>query len=301
MASKIVGEAARILGDVDSDGIWGPVTATLDWCEANYQFSHYIAEMANSLSNLITVWFAVKGARQTSRYDLPRRYQFYWAGLLLVGLGSFAFHATLLYGPQLADELPMIYVASWSCFLLYDTQPGFNLRNRRSTTLLFAMAAFDILFTASYFVYRNPIYHQFIFACTILTTAGRVTYLVHSSSEQTTKIPAHTKQTVLKMFWTGAAMFSLAFIIWNLDNVFCGTLTQWKRKVGWPFAFLLEGHSWWHALTASGVYLMMEGVIYMTLLVKDNHQKYGLEYTRVGWPYVVRIPSGSVDGKPQKR
>lgn len=33
MASKIVGEAARILGDVDSDGIWGPVTATLDWCE----------------------------------------------------------------------------------------------------------------------------------------------------------------------------------------------------------------------------------------------------------------------------
>lgn len=38
-------------------------------------------------------------------------------------------------------------------------------------------------------------------------------------------------------------MFSLAFIIWNLDNVFCGTLTQWKRKVGWPFAFLLEGQS----------------------------------------------------------
>lgn len=39
-------------------------------------------------------------------------------------------------------------------------------------------------------------------------------------------------------------MFSLAFIIWNLDNVFCGTLTQWKRKAGWPLAFLLEGQSY---------------------------------------------------------
>jgi hypothetical protein len=43
------------------------------------------------------------------------------------------------------------------------------------------------------------------------------------------------------MFWTGGGLFILGFIIWNLDNVFCTTLTRWKVAIGWPVAFLLEG------------------------------------------------------------
>lgn len=60
-------------------------------------------------------------------------------------------------------------------------------------------------------MYRNPIYHQFIFGCSILTTAGRVTYLVRSSSEQASKVPDQIKNTVLRMFWTGMSYIARLF------------------------------------------------------------------------------------------
>ena len=66
-----------------------------------------------------------------------------------MGLGSFFFHATLLFEAQLADELPMIYVSSVNLFLLFDNQPGFGLKNGRSEILLVLVALFDVLFSWS--------------------------------------------------------------------------------------------------------------------------------------------------------
>jgi dihydroceramidase len=97
--------------------------------------------MANTISNLATICAACLGAYLVLRERLPTRY--FWGyvvsgahslfdiavllsqGLGIVGLGSFAFHATLLYSAQLADELPMILSSSWSCLILYDTEPTF--------------------------------------------------------------------------------------------------------------------------------------------------------------------------------
>ena len=41
-------------------------------------------------------------------------------GLLIVGIGSWCFHMTLLYPMQLLDELPMIYCAAFMNYGLYD-------------------------------------------------------------------------------------------------------------------------------------------------------------------------------------
>lgn len=67
----------------------------------------------------------------------------------MVGIGSFAFHATLLFHYQLADELPMIYVASSSIWFLYDRTPGFSMSDRRTVISLVLIAVFDTLFTWS--------------------------------------------------------------------------------------------------------------------------------------------------------
>ena len=78
-------------GTSRQEGVWGPVTATLDWCEvglpllqlvfkdpdrrqANYQFSRYIAEMANSLSNLYSIGLAIFGVVGAQNESLPTRY-----------------------------------------------------------------------------------------------------------------------------------------------------------------------------------------------------------------------------------
>lgn len=70
-------------------------------------------------------------------------------GFGLIGIGSFAFHASLLYEAQLADELPMIYVSSMSIWFLYDYQPGFSLSSRRTKLQIAMLVLFDILFTWS--------------------------------------------------------------------------------------------------------------------------------------------------------
>ena len=70
-------------------------------------------------------------------------------GCALVGLGSIFFHATLLYEAQLADELPMIYMASFFLAVLLESEPGFGFKSIYSKFLVAAIVLFDIVFTAS--------------------------------------------------------------------------------------------------------------------------------------------------------
>lgn len=267
-------------------GYYGPVTATLDWCEANYQFSHYVAEMANSFSNVFQITLAIFGALQAARQSLPFRYIFGYAGIALVGVGSFAFHATLLFQAQLADELPMIYVGSMSLWLLFDDRPGFSWHSR--TKYLAAISVLlDLIFTLTYFYNRNPIYHQIVFATIVWIVGFRVTYLLQWS-EHSLRIPDKKKSIIGKLFGRGAGMFALGFFIWNMDNIYCDTLTHWKVFIGWPRAFLLEGHSWWHVLTGAGTYYMFIGIQYFTLCAKDDQRNYTLGY-KLGLPHVTHI------------
>ncbi|KAF8167377.1 ceramidase [Crassisporium funariophilum] len=277
-------------------GVYGPVTATLDWCELNHQFSPYVAEMANTFSNLFTVALALCGYLEATREGLPKRYGLGYAGVALVGIGSFFFHATLLFTAQLADELPMIYVGSMSLFLLFDNKPGFGLRSTRTKFLIALLVLFNTLFTWSYIINRNPIYHQLVFAALVISTALRITHILQthstssassSSSPNPKPIPAKTRTTIANFFSTGAGLFALGFFIWNMDNVFCHTLTRWKVSLGWPAAFLLEGHSWWHVLTGAGSYYMFIGIQYVTLCTKDDPKNYTVGY-RYGLPHLRR-------------
>jgi dihydroceramidase len=98
-------------------------------------------------------------------------------------------------------------------------------------------------------VYRSPPYFQTVFALTMLFIGFRCTWLLRRSPPSV--IPPATEQSILSIFWTGGLLFIFAFGIWNFDNAFCTRITGWKYGLGWPNAFLLEGHAWWHALTVS--------------------------------------------------
>lgn len=42
--------------------------------QPNYQFSYYIAEMANTFSNLFTIGLSLYGAQKAIRHSLPTRF-----------------------------------------------------------------------------------------------------------------------------------------------------------------------------------------------------------------------------------
>jgi hypothetical protein len=43
----------------------------------------------------------------------------------------------------------------------------------------------------------------------------------------------------------GLSIFLGGFAIWHLDNEYCSKLIKWRREIGMPWGFVLEGHGWW--------------------------------------------------------
>ena len=92
-----------------ADGFWGKVTASLDWCEGNYEISYYIAEFWNTVSNVSFLLPSLFAAWYVWRMGYAPRFVLAHLSVALIGLGSTLFHMTLKYTMQLADELPMLY------------------------------------------------------------------------------------------------------------------------------------------------------------------------------------------------
>lgn len=67
----------------------------------------------------------------------------------------------------------------------------------------------------------------------------RTTILIHSDISK--DVPPVAKKMMVTLYQTGLLTFLLGFAVWNLDNIYCSILTEWKKAIGWPVAFLLEG------------------------------------------------------------
>lgn len=109
-------------------------------------------------------------------------------------------------------------------------------------SILTTQIAYCLIFGTTSMIYRNPVYHQVLFATLMLTTAFRIHYLLRRS-EASKRIPEEVKSSIATTFATGTGLFAFGFFIWNMDNIFCGALTRQKVAIGWPTAFLLEGAS----------------------------------------------------------
>ena len=80
--------------------LWGPVSSTIDWCEANYKHSSIIAEPLNTFSNLSIIIFGIVGALHelslTDSIEKQSSFTILYATIAFIGLGSFLFHGKLI-------------------------------------------------------------------------------------------------------------------------------------------------------------------------------------------------------------
>jgi dihydroceramidase len=88
---------------------WGPVDASIDWCEPNYATVPFLAETFNSVSSLSILYLGLIGLFRTRRLASKElRFTLAFGSLAVIGAGSVLFHGTMRRAAQLLDELPML-------------------------------------------------------------------------------------------------------------------------------------------------------------------------------------------------
>ena len=127
----------------------------VDWCEANYAHVPWIAELWNTLSSFVIFAVGAYGAIRwwQHRDRLERRFAVAFVSLAVIGLGSAAFHGTLLRIPQACDELPMIWLGVICFYCLVTRRPDIPaaIRLRWSTGLTIGC----LVFTGAYFAVED--------------------------------------------------------------------------------------------------------------------------------------------------
>lgn len=127
----------------------------VDWCEANYAVVPWIAEFWNTVSSIVIFMVGAYGAVRwwQHRHELERRFGVAFASLAIIGVGSAAFHGTLLRIPQACDELPMVWLGL-ICFYCVVTRRAETPESIR-TRWWMGLTLGALLFTGAYFAVKD--------------------------------------------------------------------------------------------------------------------------------------------------
>ncbi|MEZ0310905.1 MAG: ceramidase domain-containing protein [Myxococcota bacterium] len=199
------------------------MTSTVDWCEPNYLATSLIAEPWNTVSSLAMVVAGLLGLLR--HRELAGRYRVAFSLLVLVGLGSIAFHASLRFGTQLLDELPMVYLVLVIVYVLTGARRRWP----------FALVAAVMTALAS-------------------GTRGQVQFYVFQIGFGAMELFALAKTYLLqrraaapirKLYRYGMLAYAVAVTVWFIDIRFCGTVGDLKL------------HALWHVLVSAGFYALL--------------------------------------------
>ncbi len=226
----------------ETAGYWGPPTATVDWCETNYEHVHHVSELFNSVSSLAMVLVGVLGIA-LHRGVLERRFTLAFALVSVVGLGSVAFHSTLRFEHQMMDELPMLYLVSVIAYILVENRP----ERRFGVWFPLALLGYALVATALTAGMRGKLqFYLFHASFVTLELFGLVgTWLIHRRSQDVRG---------RRVFRLGMGSYVLAIILWRSDIAFCSTLNQTLPSMGIPNP---QFHAWWHVLVSLGFYALL--------------------------------------------
>ena len=244
----------------ETAGYWGPPTATVDWCETNYEHVHHVSELFNSVSSLAMVLVGVLGIA-LHRGVLERRFTLAFALVSVVGLGSVAFHSTLRFEHQMMDELPMLYLVSVIAYILVENRP----ERRFGVWFPLALLGYALVATALTAGMRGKLQsYLFLSSFTTLELLALVgTYLIHRRSQDTLG---------RRVFRFGMSSYAIALIAWDSDTRFCSTLNQALPSMGIPNPQL---HAWWHVLVSIGFYTLLLVIAHNRLKTLGKAPRFG--------------------------
>lgn len=251
-------------------GFWGKRTSAVDWCEVNYTHSFYIAEFFNTITSLPAAFLALYGVYNAYKYGYDKRFILVNLMVAMVGIGSAAFHGTLLYTGQILDELPMVYTCT---ALLYTVLEMESDKKPVYKYLAPALLGFLAVFTGVY-LYLPDFFIFFLIGfilgvLTLIYQCGKIYLKPDTLFHQRVFI-------ILSVcFYVGGWLF-----FWIPEVLFCDTLQS--------FNF----HSLWHVTSTLGCFVMVLFCVFQRELHRGRNPQ--LNYNCIlGVPMIpyIHIPS----------
>jgi dihydroceramidase len=217
------------------EGFWGPVTSTMNWCEGNYVLVSWIAEFWNTLSSLFIVLFGVVGWRLHRDHDLGIQVAF--IALAVVGVGSMAFHGTLLFETQMMDEIPMIWGALCMFYnLATGLMPKRHHRWLASALIIWGLATTVAMINTQHTIEFQIFVTNFLLAETLSFAAA---------------VPLYKRfltPTIRRWFWMGVGLHAFGGLCWITEQFLCATILEWPINP--------QLHAIWHVFTGAGMYTL---------------------------------------------
>ena len=254
---------------VNQRGLWTH-TASIDWCEANYELSYYIAEFWNTFSNLAFIIPQMVHYFTLSKYNsVEPVFRHAFLLLAVVGFGSLCFHMTLTRSMQMLDETSMILVALHSFFLLYIMKEP-KVNKKMLTAIL---TCYGLVFLSFYiFLVSWPIFHHTCFGVLVYVSA----YIGYQLKE---------KHGQYHEFWNVVILQHFGLAVWMIDKHYCEVLTTIRENYVFSFVKpLLQFHALWHVSMGLAAHLFVLSMIKLRAWTKYK-QLFILEHKLYGlWP-----------------
>jgi dihydroceramidase len=231
-------------------GYWGQVDTTTSFCEPHYAVSPYFAEFYNAWSSLI---FVVIGLWHL--YTIQDRYlQGASLWLIVIGVGSFAFHATMRYYMQLLDEGPMMGFIATTFLTKTTVLPKTWWRN--SATYLRVIMYSQCLMIIAWYLWTG-IYEIFVTGFTLVVfqdcLLGLLVSLSSSSQQQSIK---------QKYFGLAVGFILVGKAVWEVERQTC----PYYPHLAWPL------HMVWHGLSAAAAHYGILANVWIRLECSQNKE-----------------------------
>ncbi|XP_005190894.1 alkaline ceramidase [Musca domestica] len=222
-----------------------PGSSPVDWCEENYLISGHIAEFVNTISNFLFLIFPPVLMYLFKEYGrfVTKGIHLLWALLIIVGLSSMYFHATLSLIGQLLDELAILWVfmAAYSLFCPKRYFPRFCRNNRRT----FGLLMFTCAIIATVMSVWKPIVNAFV----LMAMGVPTMYMLYRELRRV------KDERVYRLGLRSTAVWGVAVLCWVSDRFFCCL----------KFPYL---HGFWHVFIFIAAYTLL--VVYAYLFVENE-------------------------------
>ena len=222
----------------------GPSTG-INWCEEDYAKTKYIAEFWNTFTNIVYVYVGLKSLLLCRQKRLPTRFYLIACFILLTGITSGMFHATLHLKHQRLDEI----FENASMISIFHTLSSLSIYSTTTSTELyvvwhFFLCTMGIVFCA-YFLFCE------IHLIGISIWSGRVLYQFALSPKERClgKLKSGGSQRgatkgslMLQRVNRTLLLALLGGVCWLLDRLACEQLSKFR------FGYV-QLHAWWHVFT----------------------------------------------------